>query len=270
MNGYIKPVLVLGAFAGIIYYAVTTYTHEQAAAGGHGTARYENLKFPFQNIFGTYDRAALQRGYQVYQEVCAACHGLNLVAYRNLTEIGFTADQVKAVAAQYQVPGGPDANGDLTERPALPSDRFKSPYPNAEAAKAANGGAVPPDLSLITKARAGGADYIYALLTGYEEPPADATPPSPTLNYNPHFQKGPWIAMPPPLAEGSVTYADNTSATIPQMSYDVASFLNWAAEPELETRHRTGLKAILFLLVLTGIMYAAKRKLWVKVHNPQD
>ena len=222
------------------------------------------VSWPHDGLFGTFDRAAAQRGFQVYREVCSACHGLPYVAFRNLTELGFSAEQVAALAGEYTVTDGPDDSGEMFERPARPSDPIPPPYPNEQAARAANGGALPPDLSLITKARAGGADYVYSLLVGYEEPPADAAGPEGTY-YNAYFA-GHWIAMPPPLQEGLVQYADGTEATVPQMAADVTTFLTWAGEPTLEQRKQTGLKAMLFLIVFTGLCYATMRKVWAYAH----
>jgi ubiquinol-cytochrome c reductase cytochrome c1 subunit len=213
---------------------------------------------------GTFDRAAAQRGFQVYREVCSACHSVDYLAFRNLTALGFSADEVAAVAAEYTVTDGPDDTGEMFERPARPADPIPPPYPNPEAARAANGGALPPDLSLITKARAGGADYVYSLMVGYGEAPAGEAPRE-GLNYNNYFP-GHWIAMPPPLSDGQVSYTDGTEATVPQMAEDVATFLTWAGEPTLEQRKQSGLKVMLFLIVLTGLTYATMRKVWADAH----
>ncbi len=239
------------------------------AMAGSALAAGETPKPPsqhwsFSGMFGTYDRAALQRGFQVYKEVCSACHSARLLSYRNLAALGFSEDEVKAIAAGYEVTDGPNDQGEMFKRPARPSDRFVSPFPNEEAARAANNGANPPDLSLITKARVGGADYLYALLTGYATPPAGVTVP-PGMNYNTYFP-GHMIAMAAPLSDGAVTYADNTKATPAQMAHDVSTFLTWAAEPEMEARKRTGIKVILFLIVLSGLLYAVKRKVWKGIH----
>jgi ubiquinol-cytochrome c reductase cytochrome c1 subunit len=215
-------------------------------------------------LFGTFDRSAAQRGFQVYREVCAACHGLSYIAFRNLREIGFDEEQVRAIAEQYQVTDGPNDQGEMFERPGRTSDYVPSPFPNEQAARAANGGALPPDLSLITKARTGDSDYLYSLLVGYEDAPPDAEGPE-GMYYNAYFP-GHWIAMPPPLNEGVIEYADGTEATIPQMSNDVTVFLSWAAEPTLEQRKGTGLKVLLFLIVLTALFYATKRKVWADAH----
>jgi ubiquinol-cytochrome c reductase cytochrome c1 subunit len=215
-------------------------------------------------IFGAFDRAAAQRGFQVYREVCSACHGLTYVAFRNLADLGFSEEQVRALAAEYSVEDGPDDSGEMFERPALPADPIPPPYPNPQAARAANGGALPPELSLIIKARAGGSDYVYSLLVGYEDPPAEAEAPE-GLYYNAYFP-GHWIAMPPPLSEGLVAYADGTEATVPQMAADVTTFLTWAGEPTLEQRKQSGLKVMLFLLVFAGLCYATMRKVWADAY----
>lgn len=218
----------------------------------------------FSGIFGTYDRASLQRGFQVYKEVCAACHSLSLLAYRNLHDLGFSEEEVKAIASNDKVIDGPNDAGEMFERPARASDKFVAPFPNEQAARASNNGSYPPDLSLIAKARAGGPDYLYALLTGYETAPVDEL----LLDgqyYNKYFA-GHKIAMPQPLNEGQVAFADGTAASIGRMAYDVTAFLNWAAEPELERRHRLGVQVILFLIVATGFFYAAKRRIWADLH----
>jgi ubiquinol-cytochrome c reductase cytochrome c1 subunit len=215
-------------------------------------------------IFGTFDRAALQRGFQVYKEVCGSCHSLKLLAYRNLQDLGFSEDEVKAVAAGYELPADPNDQGEVVNRPAIPADHFVPPFPNEQAARAANGGALPPDLSLMAKARPHGEDYLFAMLTGFEDPPAEVTVPD-GMYYNKYFP-GHLIGMPPVLNDGAVTYADNTPATAERMAKDVATFLTWAAEPKLEARKQMGVKVILFLLVFTGMMYAVKRKVWADAH----
>jgi ubiquinol-cytochrome c reductase cytochrome c1 subunit len=224
----------------------------------------------FTGPFGTYDRASAQRGFQVYKEVCAACHSLSLLAYRNLTELGLTEGQVKGIAAEVQVPDIGD-DGAAIERPARPSDHFKKPFANEAAAAAANGGKAPPDLSVIVKAREGGADYIYSLLTGYV--PYDKLTPAQIKeftvgkddNFNLYFP-GHRIAMPPPLSDDKVTYADGTKATLDQEARDVVEFLAWASEPHLEARNRTGIRVILFMLAMAGLMYALKRQVWADKH----
>ena len=221
-------------------------------------------QWSFDGVLGTYDRAALQRGLQVYKDVCSACHSVKHLFFRDLEELGYTEDQIKGFAAQYQVTDGPNEQGEMFQRPARPSDRIPGPFANDQAARAANNGALPPDLSLITKAREGGANYVYALLTGFKQAPPDVKL-NPNMYYNEYFA-GHQIAMPPPLNDGQVTYADETKGTVPQMSHDVVSFLSWAAEPTLEERHRMGIKVILFLVIAAGLFYAAKRKIWARVH----
>lgn len=221
----------------------------------------------FNSLFGTYDKAELQRGFQVYSEVCSACHSMRLLSYRHLAGIGLGPDQIKAIAAAVQVTDGPNDEGEMFERPGLPSDRFHSPFPNEQAARASNNGALPPDLSLVAKARVGGPDYLHALLNGYEEPPADFKLGD-GMNYNRYFAAGAFqIAMPAPLSEGAVTYADGTAATVEQMSRDVSAFLAWAAEPNLDSRHRIGIGVMLFLAILVPCLYAVYRTVWRDVHK---
>lgn len=233
----------------------------QAATGGE---RPPAQDWPQDGPFGTYDRAALQRGFQVYKEVCSACHAMKRVRYRNLADLGYSEDQIKTVAAQYTVADGPNDEGEMFERAALPSDPFKSPFANEKAAKAANGGAYPPDLSLIVKARAGGGDYVYALLTGYGKVPLGHEVPD-GKHWNRYFA-GNVISMAPPLSDGQVTYADGSPQTVSQYARDVTQFLSWAAEPELEVRKRTGIKVLIFLAVFAAVFYAAKRKIWSDLH----
>jgi len=218
----------------------------------------------FDGVFGTYDRAALQRGFQVYKEVCASCHPVKHLSFRDLAEIGYSEDEVKGIAAQVQVQDGPNDVGEMFQRPGRPSDPIPGPFANDQAARAANNGALPPELSLITKAREGGADYIYAIAVGFKDAPAGFKMME-GMYYNEYFA-GHLIRMPPPLNPDQVKYADDTKATVPQMAHDVVSFLSWAAEPNLEERHRIGFKVIFFLVIVTGIFYAAKRKIWSRVH----
>jgi ubiquinol-cytochrome c reductase cytochrome c1 subunit len=233
------------------------------AAGGE--IELPNTRFSFDGLFGHFDRASAQRGFQVYKEVCSACHAMHLLSYRNLRQLGLSDAEVAGIAATVQVMDGPNDEGQMVERPGRASDRFKSPFANEQAARAANNGAYPPDLSVITKAREGGADYIHALLTGYGDPPpgmhiADG------MHYNKYFA-GHQIAMPPPISsDGQVEYHDGTQATVDQMVSDVSQFLTWAAEPELEERKAMGVKIILFLTILGGLAYAVKRKVWADVH----
>lgn len=234
------------------------------ASAAEGALAPVERDWSFDGLFGSFDRAAAQRGLQVYREVCAVCHGLDYIAFRNLADLGFSEEQVSALAAEYQVTDGPDDTGQMFEREAQPTDHIPPPFPNEQAARAANGGALPPDLSLITKARADGSDYLYSLLVGYQDPPPEAEGPA-GMSYNLYFP-GNWIAMPPPLSPDIVQYADGTSATVEQMASDVTVFLTWAAEPTLETRKQTGLKVMLFLIVLTGLLFATKRRIWAGAH----
>ena len=223
------------------------------------------LVWPFEGIFGTFDRQAAQRGAQVYLEVCSTCHSNHNLYYRNLKDIGFSEAEIKQLAQKYTVKDGPNAEGEMFDRPALPSDRFVSPYPNEEAARAANNGAYPVDLSLIIKARQDGPNYVFSLLSGYQDAPADVKL-MPGLYYNPYFEGG-QIAMPPPLTEGQVTFSDGTPATVEQMAKDVVVFLQWAAEPEMEHRKSMGLKVMIFLLVFTVFFYIAKKKIWKNISS---
>ena len=207
---------------------------------------------------------ALQRGYEVYSQSCTFCHSLEYIAFRNLVDIGLSEDEAKAIAETFQVTDGPDDQGNLYQRPARLSDRFVAPFPNENAARFANGGALPPDLSLLAKSRPGGPDYLFAILTGYEVPP-EGVEVTPGMNYNPFFAGGE-IAMPEPLFEGMVAYADGTEATVEQMAADVVQFLTWAAEPKLEDRKRMGLGVMIFLVILTGLFIAVKRRVWADVH----
>ncbi|MDX2028646.1 MAG: cytochrome c1 [Alphaproteobacteria bacterium] len=220
--------------------------------------------WPHHGVAGTYDRAALQRGFQVYKQVCATCHSMKHLAYRHLAEIGFNEAEVKALAAEYNVTDGPNDEGEMFQRPARPSDFFVKPYPNDQAARAANNGALPPDLSLIIKGREGHEDYIYSLLTGYGQTPPAEEKIAQGMSYNPYFA-GHQIAMPSPLVEGAVTYADGTAASVEQMSKDVTQFLTWAGEPRMEIRKQTGIKTLLFLVVFAGVSYGVKRRIWKKL-----
>lgn len=241
----------------------------------------------FAGPFGKFDPAQLQRGYQVYKEVCANCHSMNLVAFRNLADEGgphFSEAEAKALAAEYQITDGPNADGDMFERPGILADRFPAPYPNAEAGAAANGGAVPPDLSLMAKARGigqgiqwtildfftqyqeGGVDYVHALLTGYQDAPEGIEVPENTY-YNPYFASAVSLKMPLPLSADLVTYSDGSPQTVEQYATDVSAFLMWAAEPHLVERKRLGFQVIIFLVVFAGLMYLTKKKVWSKVEH---
>lgn len=220
----------------------------------------------FEGIFGAFDKAALQRGFQVYVEVCAGCHGVKYLSFRNLGDIGFGEADIKAIAAEYDIEDGPDGEGEMYTRPGRPSDHLPLPYTNDNAARATNNGALPPDLSVIAKARKGGTDYLYALLTGYEDEAPEGFDLADGMSYN-HYFTGNQIAMPPPLFEDGVEYTDGTAASVEQMAEDVSHFLMWAAEPYLDVRKRMGLKTMLFLIVLTALFYACKRKIWASVEH---
>lgn len=250
----------------VIFAAVAAFAGLLAAAPAiaQEAAEPPHQNWSFAGPFGTYDRAAAQRGYQVYKEVCSNCHTLKEGYYRDLSGIGLSDAQIAATAASVTIPTLDDS-GQPTDRPGLPSDHFKAPFPNELAARAALNGALPPDLSDIEKARAGGADYIYALLTGFSDPPADMKMGN-GMNYNKYFP-GNQIAMPPPLHDGQVTYADGTPATVQQMAFDVTTFLTYMSEPEAEQRKQIGVKVVLFLIFMTGLTYAVKRKVWSDVDH---
>lgn len=236
-----------------------------AAKAAEGPVELPHVNFSFNGPFGTFDRAQVQRGFQVYKDVCAACHGMHLLAYRNLRDIGLSEEEVTAIAASVQIQDGPNDNGEMFERPGRASDRFRRPFANDAAARAANNGALPPDLSVITKARVGGAQYVHALLVGYTQPPEGVTVME-GMHYNEYFP-GHQIAMAPPLVQdGQLTFGDGTNATVDQMARDVSAFLTWAAEPELETRRAMGVRILIFLAILGGLTYAVKRKIWADVH----
>jgi ubiquinol-cytochrome c reductase cytochrome c1 subunit len=229
-----------------------------------------SLHWHFEGPFGTYDRAAAQRGYQVYAEVCSACHSLSLLAYRNLMELDLTEGQVKGLIKDITVPDIGD-DGQPMERPARLSDSFKKPFPNAAAAAAANNGKAPPDLSVMIKAREDGPNYVHGILTGYV--PFEKLTPEQIKEFSvtkdDYFNKyfpGHKIGMPPPLTDDRVTFTDGTKATIDQEASDVVQFLAWASEPHMEERKRTGVRVILFLLAMAGLMYAVKRQVWSDKH----
>lgn len=255
---------VLTVFVVVTLFAGAALAEEAHPAGAHAPVHLEKQDWPFKGAFGTYDRAALKRGFEVYRQVCASCHSMDRLYYRNLTEIGYSPSEVKEIAAEYMVMDAPNEEGEILERKATPGDHFKAPFANRQAAMYANNGAAPPDMSLLVKARHGGADYIYGIITGYAEPPVDVT-----LRQGQYWNKvmaGHVIAMAPPLTDGQVSYADGTEGTVPQYAKDVAQFLAWASEPHLEARKRTGVKAFIFLLVFTMVMYSAKKRIWKNVH----
>ncbi len=244
--------------------AASVFVATPALAAGEAPAA-PNAGFSFNALLGTFDRGAQQRGFQVYKEVCSACHGMRLMSYRNLLDIGLSESEARAIAASFQVTDGPNDEGAMFERPARLSDRFRSPFPNDQAARAGNNGALPPDLSVITKARHDGANYVRALLIGYRDPPPGVTVMD-GMHYNEYFP-GHQIAMPNVLNDGQVTYADGTNATVDQMARDVTTFLAWAAEPETERRRQMGVKILVFLAILGGLAYATKRKVWADVKH---
>lgn len=256
----ISRALSLAALAAGLAFAATA-----PAGAAEGEVALKHAEWSFEGVFGVYDRDALRRGYKVYKEVCSVCHSMEYVKFRNLGEPGgpeFSEGQVKALAAEITVTDGPDSSGEMFERPGEPKDAFPSPYPNPEASAAALGAAA-PDLSLMAKARPGGTNYIYSLLTGYVEAPEDFH--LATGSYNLYFP-GHQIAMPPPLSDGQVDYEDGTPNTVDQMAKDVAHFMMWAAEPKLEQRHRMGFQVLIYLLALTGILYFTMRKVWAGAH----
>jgi ubiquinol-cytochrome c reductase cytochrome c1 subunit len=258
-----KLVLLAAAGAALSLGAVTAPAQEAVTPPG--------VKWSFDGPIGTFDRAAAQRGFQVYEEVCSRCHSLDLLHYGDLGSsgpgggIGYTEEQVKAFASTKQVTDGPNDQGEMFQRPGRPSDKFVAPFPNEKAARAALNGALPPDQSLIVKARPDGANYVHALLTGYKDPPPPGVKITEGRYYNEYFP-GHQIAMPPPLAGNDVTYADGTKATLDQESKDVVTFLAWAAEPTMEERKYTGAKVLIFLVFMTGLLFGAKRKIWADVH----
>ena len=229
---------------------------------------YLKTDWSFKGLFGKFDRGSLQRGYQVYTEVCSSCHSMKYLSYRNLAEKGgpeFTEAQAKAIAASFEVTDGPNADGEMFTRPGKLSDKFVMPYENVKAAQAANGGAYPPDMSVLVKARGGGANYIYSLLQGYEDPPLGIT-----LDEGVHYNKymyGNKIKMSNPLSEGLVEYSDGTNASVEQMSKDVTTFLMWTAEPHLEARHQMGFKAIVYLIILTILVYFSMKRIWSRIET---
>jgi len=236
----------------------------------NATEKVQLLKpdWSFKGLFGKFDRGSLQRGYQVYTEVCASCHSMKYLSYRNLFEKGgpeFSIEQAKAIAASFEVTDGPNNDGEMFERSAKLSDKFVMPYSNIKEAQAANGGAYPPDMSVLAKARSGGVDYIYSVLLGYEDPPNGVILDE-GVYYN-KYMYGNNIKMSQPLYNGSVEYSDGTVATEEQMAKDVATFLMWAAEPHLEARHKMGFKAILYLIILTILVYFSMKKIWSRIES---
>lgn len=238
------------------------FSSQALAAGNSATSalRPKQLKWQFDGFFGSVDKQSAQRGYQIYKEVCASCHSMSLVAYRNLEQIGFSKEEVKQIAFEYTVIDGPNDEGEMFDRPALPSDRFVAPFENENAARAANGGAYPTDLSLIIKARPDGANYVYSLLTGFRDPPLDFHLTAGKY-YNPYFE-GRQISMPPPLDDDAVEYQDGSYPSREQMAVDVVNFLQFASEPEMEHRKKMGIRTIVFLLITTLLFVISKKMIW--------
>ena len=239
-----------------------------AAADEGGRPDIPQQLWPFAGILGKYDDAALRRGFLVYLDACSSCHSLRHVAYRDLTAlgVGFAPEDIRALAAEFKVEDGPDEQGKMFRRPALPADRIVSPYPNKEAAQHANNGMYPPDLSLITKARRDGTNYLYAFLIGYEDPPAEVELTT-GMVYN-RYAPGQQTGMDTALFEDLVEYEDGTPATVEQMAHDVTQFLAWAADPHREVRHNLGVRVVIFLVLLTIMLIALKREVWAHLHRP--
>ena len=244
---------------------ILNYNHKVLAAENNSLLKQD---WSFKSFFGKFDRASLQRGYQVYTEVCASCHSMKYLSYRNLAEKGgpeFSEEEAKNFASQFEVIDGPNSDGEMFTRAAKLSDKFVKPYNNDQEAKNANGGAYPPDMSVLVKARKGGADYIYSVLLGYEDPPADIKLDE-GVYYN-KYMYGNKIKMASPLSDGIVEYSDGTKATQKQMAKDVVTFLMWSAEPHLESRHRVGFKVIIYLLVLTILVYFSMKRIWSRIET---
>jgi ubiquinol-cytochrome c reductase cytochrome c1 subunit len=236
----------------------------QLIAAGGADVNLEKGKWSFAGPFGYFDKAALQRGFQVYREVCAGCHGIDYLAFRNLADLGYNAAEIKAIAAEYEVMDGPDDDGEMFMRPARPADQIPNPYRNDNEARANNNGALPPDLSLIAKARANGPDYLYSLMIGYEDAPETTEVPD-GMYYN-NAYPGHLIAMPQPIYGDDVEYSDGAPTTTAGIASDVTNFLMWAAEPKMEVRKRIGVAAVFFLSIFVIMSYFAKRRVWADLH----
>ena len=250
-----------------LIFIFTTFLCLSVVVAGGGTAREPiKQKWNFEGMLGTVDRQAAQRGYLVYKEVCAACHSMNLIAYRNLEAIGFSPEEAKQIASEATIMDGPNLDGEMYERPRLPSDPFEAPFANEASARALNNGAFPHDLSLMVKARMDGGNYLYSLLTGFGHQPPAGMVIEDGIYYNPYFEGGK-IKMAPPLLDGAVEYSDGTEATVDQMARDLVVFLQWSAEPEMEMRKRLGLKTMMFLFVFTILFYLAKNRIWARLNN---
>ncbi len=286
MKKLVTSIALIAALAGFSGQAMAAeggdlaeMTHHAAQTGHYPILKPEQMDWSFAGPFGKYDKGQLQRGLKVYTEVCSACHSMSLVAFRTLEDLGYSEAQVKAFAANYEVTDGPNADGEMFTRKAVPSDHFPAPFPNKEAAAAANGGAAPPDFSLIAKARGvtrgfptfvfdiftqyqqGGPDYIHALLTGYQEPPEGVEVAEGT-HFNPYFIAGQALAMAQPISDGQVTYDDGSPETLDQYSRDVSAFLMWTAEPHLEDRKRMGFMVMVFLAIFAALIYLTKKSVY--------
>ncbi len=254
--------MFIRTFLSVIAIGVLPFSNAQAAGDAPAAP---SMDWSFSGVYGTYDKAAMQRGYKIYREVCASCHSMKRIYFRNLDALGYNEAQIKNIASEYTVEDGPNEEGDMFDRPAIPADSFVSPFDNDNAAKFANGGALPPDLSLITKARANGPNYVYALLTGYQDHAPHGEELADGQYWNSYFS-GHKISMAPPIMDGQITYDDGTPETIEQYSHDVVQFLTWAADPYMEERKKTGFRVVIFLLIFAGIMYSVKKKVWADVH----
>ena len=258
MKSFVKIIFFL--FLSLLFLVQNTFAEDKV--------KLLKVDWSFKGYLGKFDRASLQRGYQVYTEVCASCHSMSYLSYRNLSEKGgpeFSIEQAKAIAANFEVTDGPNDDGDMFTRPARLSDKFVNPYRNVKEAMSLNGGAYPPDMSVLVKARSGGANYIYSLLLGYEDPPNGMTLDD-GVYYN-KYMYGKMIKMAKPLSDGLLEYNDGTEATEEQMSKDVVTFLAWAAEPHLEARHKIGFKAIIYLIILTLLAYLSMKRLWSRIES---
>jgi len=260
MKNFFKPIFII-----FIVFILTAFFSFKVFSSENEN-KLLSTNWSFKGFTGKFDRASLQRGYQIYTEVCASCHSMKLLSYRNLAEEGgpeFSEDQVKAIASNFEVTDGPNNDGEMFTRPAKPSDNFVKPYQNVQEATVSNGGAYPPDMSVLVKARSSGADYIYSLLLGYDDPPSNIQLDD-GVYYN-TYMSGNKIMMPNPLSEDLIEYNDGTKATNEQMAKDVVTFLAWAAEPHLEARHRIGFKAIIYLIILTLLAYFSMKRLWSRI-----
>ena len=274
-----RQLIALALAASLLGLAGSAFAADEQS---HETPPPPRQKWSFSGPFGHYDKGQLQRGFKVYKEVCAVCHGLKYVAFRNLDALGYSEGQIKAIASEYKIPDGPNDQGEMFERAGRPADYFPTPWPNENAARARYNG-VPPDFSVLAKARGyergfpwfifdmfiqfqeHGVDYIHALMVGYKEkPPAGVTLPAGSF-YNEYFP-GHAIAMPPPLSDKRVDYTDGSPTTVDQYSKDVSAFMMWAAEPHMEARKRIGFQVMIFLLVLSGLLYFTKKKVWAAAH----